>query len=968
MMKNASALTVNAARLLSGVALGAMTFATAYADEIVVTSQRTEQSIQDVPLAVTALSGADLEEQQIESFTDFQTSTPNFSFSRTQFTSAAIVIRGIGALAVAADSEPALSVHMNDMPLSSPRLMETEFFDLERVEVLRGPQGTLFGRNATGGVINVITAKADPDGVSASAEAQYGNYDHVQFKGHLNLPLGDTAAVRFAGLKLNRDGFSTNLYDGQDVDDRDVAAVRGSFRWYPTENTTVDLVASFFNEEDHRLRSTKTLCTRDPSGVRGCLPGSLGFDTPNIASTLNLLASEETYSTAAVLAAQSLLGISDPGTLATIGAQAAALGLFSVTDQLDLTGPANPADYRTINTPFTPMNDAEELILMGNIQHDFEQFSVKLTGGWGRSSIDQQQQQNNLSGPDVTLPAALSIAAPLDYGFAFSDGMIPISAFETEGFAGSIGGNTQGRTNTLAGIDYSTGYTEYYSIEGIVTSSLEGPINFLVGGNYNHSEGYANFHVAGPALDYTSIVAARILTGFDGVAFYGPNFYNDGNVERKSISGFAEVYVDLSDQLKLTGGVRYNNDLKNVRDRGLQPFGSLVCVLGALSGGSCAIDPTNPASVPPFVVPLGTMDVSAFLDSDPFTQGTATAVSDFRVDSARYEAVTGRGVLEWAANDGLLLYASYSRGYKPGGFNPRTAIGGGVAPTYESEFINAFEVGAKITGDTYTLNLSGFYYDYSGLQVSRIVNRSAINDNIDATIWGLEGEMSWNPVDRLTFNATASYLNTEIGDFSAFDPADPAAGQANTELIKDLTTATNCVVTRGASDPALIGTTVPGFGTVTPFSVCSALRGLVAPALNGLYSTSYAVVDGIEQDLSGNELPGAPNWQFNIGAQYEMPLGASHSATVRADYYRQGDFYARPFNTANDLIDGFGQLNAQITIAPNDGPWYVRGFVQNALDDQNITGAYLQDASSGLNTNVFLQEPRRYGIAVGATF
>ncbi len=945
-MKNASALTVNAARLLSGVAISAMMFASANADEIVVTSQRKQESIQDVPLSVTAVSAADLEKQQIESFTDFQTTTPNFSFSRTQFTSASIVIRGIGALAVAADSEPALSVHMNDLPLSSPRLFETEFFDMERIEILRGPQGTLFGRNATGGVINVITAKADPDDMSASAEVQYGNYDHVQVKGHVNIPLGDTAAFRVAGLKMNRDGYSTNLYDGQDVDDRDIGAVRGSLRWYPTENTTVDLVASFFNEEDNRMRSTKTLCTRDPSGVRGCLPGSLGFDTPNIASTLNVLASSETY------------------ILASGGNPAAgAFGLFSVADQLDLTGPANPADYRTINTPFTPTNDAEELILMGNIQHDFENFSVKLTGGWGRSSIDQQQQQNNLSGPDVSIPLAVQFGLPIDYAYAFSDGMIPISAFETEGFAGSIGGNTQGRTNTLAGIDYSTGYSEYYSIEGIVTSNLEGPFNFLVGGNYNHSEGYANFHVAGPALDYTSIVGAGIFTMTDGVAFYGPNFYNDGNVERKSISAFAEVYVDLSEQLKLTGGIRYNNDTKNVRDRGLQPFGSLVCVL---SNPTCPINPLNPLSVPPFAVPLGTDDVSDFLDPDPFTAGSL-GVSDFRVDSNKFEAVTGRGVLEWIPNDGLLIYASYSRGYKPGGFNPLTAIGGGVAPTYESEFINAFEVGAKITGDTYTLNLAGFYYDYSGLQVSRIVSRTAINDNIDATIWGLEGELQWEPIDRFSFNATASYLNTSIGDFSAFDPADPAAGDPNAELFKDLTTAANCVVTRDAADPALIGQVVPGPITITPFFVCSELENIAA-LFNGLSGTNYEVVPGIEQDLSGNELPGAPNWQFNVGAQYAIPVGASHDATIRVDYYRQGDFYARPFNTANDLIEGFGQFNAQLTLAPTDGPWYVRGFVQNAFNDQNITGAYLQDASSGLNTNVFLQEPRRYGIAIGARF
>lgn len=994
-MKKNSKLSAHAIRLLTGVALGAMTttgVAAQVSDQIVVTSQRTEQSLQDVPLAVTAFTGEALEDKQIEAFTDFQINTPNFSLSRTQFTSAAIVLRGIGALAVAADSEPALSIHMNDLPLSAPRIFETEFFDIERVEILRGPQGTLFGRNATGGVVNVITAKADPDGLTASAEAQYGNFNHVQVKGHLNVPLGENAAVRIAGLKLDRDGFSQNLFDGQDVDDRDVSAIRGSIRWYPTENTTLDIVASHFREDDRRLRSTKTLCTRDPSGVLGCLPSSLGFDTPNIASTLNLLSSTETLQTAAgafagALALQQAVlgGETDPGVLAGIeagataaGAAAAApFGLFSIADQLDLTGPGNPADFRTINTPFTPQNKAEETIIMGTLTHDFEDFSVKLTGGWGRSQIDQQQQQNNLSGPTVGVPLAFQFGAPISYGALYGDGQFPISAFETSGFAGSIGGNTQGRTNTLAGIDYSTGNTSYYSAEAIVTTDFDGPLNFLAGGNINHSEGFANFYAAGPALDYTSVAGAFVLTNIltsgaagDGLAFYGPNFFNDGNVSRDSLSAFGEVYWDITDTIKFTGGVRYNNDEKNVRDRALQPFGSLLCIIGSLSGTPCAIslaDPFGVGGTPPFVVPLGTTNVEPFLDADPFTQeaiGTQ-AVSDFRVESETYEAVTGRAVLEWAATDETLVYASYSRGYKPGGFNPRAAVTSGVPLVYDSEFINAFEVGLKYTTGPFLANLSAFYYDYSGLQVSRIVNRTAINDNIDATIFGVEGEFVWNPTDALQFNATASYLNSDIGEFSAFDPGDPAAsvaGTQNVELFKDLTTAVNCVVTRDAGDPALIGGAVS-----SPFTVCSALADSLG-ALNTGLGTNYQLLPGVEQSLAGNELPGAPDWQFSIGAQYEYNVSDNLVLTPRVDYYRQGDSWARPFNAPNDLIDGYDNMNVQVTLESVDGPWYVRGFLQNAFDGENITGSYLQDASSGLNYNVFLQEPRRYGIAVGARF
>ncbi|MEH6660924.1 MAG: TonB-dependent receptor [Parasphingorhabdus sp.] len=126
---------------------------------IIVTAQRQAQSAQDVPIAVSAFSQAALEAQQIENSSDLQLTLPNITFTKTNFTSSSFTIRGIGDLCVGVSCDQATAIHLNDQPLFSTRLFETEFFDLERVEVLRGPQGTLFGRNATAGVVNVVTAK-----------------------------------------------------------------------------------------------------------------------------------------------------------------------------------------------------------------------------------------------------------------------------------------------------------------------------------------------------------------------------------------------------------------------------------------------------------------------------------------------------------------------------------------------------------------------------------------------------------------------------------------------------------------------------------------------------------------------------------------------------------------------------------------------------------------------------------------
>ena len=204
---------------------------------IIVTAQRQAQSAQDVPIAVSAFSGAALEAQQIENSSDLQLTLPNITFTKTNFTSSSFTIRGIGDLCVGVSCDQATAIHLNDSPLFSTRLFETEFFDLERVEVLRGPQGTLFGRNATAGVVNVVTAKPRMGEFQASGDAEYGNYNAIKVKGMVNIPIGDTIAFRGAGVYVKRDGYTTNLNGGPNLDDRDLYSIRGSLRFEPTPDT-----------------------------------------------------------------------------------------------------------------------------------------------------------------------------------------------------------------------------------------------------------------------------------------------------------------------------------------------------------------------------------------------------------------------------------------------------------------------------------------------------------------------------------------------------------------------------------------------------------------------------------------------------------------------------------------------------------------------------------------------------------
>ena len=231
---------------------------------LIVTAQKREEDIQDVPIAISAFTQEDLTRSQVAGGPDLMTQVPNFTFTKTNFSGYSIQIRGIGTQAVSATVDPAVAVAFNNTPFIRNRFFEQEFYDLERVEVLRGPQGTLYGRNATAGVVNIISAKPK-NHFEAKVSADVANYSSSRLEGMVNLPLVDgKAALRIAGAWTKRDGFVTNTLTGQQTDGRDLWSTRVTLGLTPTENFTANLVYEHFEENDDRLRSGKQLCRKDP--------------------------------------------------------------------------------------------------------------------------------------------------------------------------------------------------------------------------------------------------------------------------------------------------------------------------------------------------------------------------------------------------------------------------------------------------------------------------------------------------------------------------------------------------------------------------------------------------------------------------------------------------------------------------------------------------------------------------------
>lgn len=967
---------------------------TGFNDEIVVTAQRQAQSLQEVPIAVSAFSAEMLEKQQIENSSDLQLTLPNVTFSKGNFTGSSFTIRGIGDLCVGTSCDSATAIHMNGSPILGTRLFETEFFDLEQIEVLRGPQGTLFGRNATSGVVNIISAKPDLNGFKAAADFEYGNFNSMKAKGMLNLPISDTLGVRVAGFYLKRDGYTKNLFDGKKLDGRDMYAVRGSLRWEPTDSTRVDLMAYYFKEDDNRLRIQKQLCQRDPSGVLGCLPNRRDFGTTNANSTF-----------VGVLSSRELLAINTAAGGPAFQALFAGLGLGSLYGPDSYSGFVNPADVRQVRTDFTPEYQATEEQYQARLEQDIGSMKLAVTGMYLKSSVESRQDYNLsvqngalYSTAIANLTAASNPLNPLSPYFApilaavRSGGNFCTSDTELTG-TGSFGGHRI-CSATPQDFDRSNTKGENWSIETLLSSDFDGAFNFLLGGIYLDGKARdTDYYVNSFGIDWVTGVlgAATGIGGALAPGYLGTPFFrnNTPSFNLRSYGVFGEGYLDISDKLKLTVGLRYNNDKKDISAR------------STLASFYVPFTATNA-----FATPFG-----AGFDADPATVcaapgatragaiGSVAGCEAFQDRKVSFSEWTGRAVLDYKITDDNLLYASYSRGYKSGGINPPLQPIFAVPDSFSPEFINAFEIGSKnsFADGAFTLNATAFYYQYKSLQLSRIVARTSVNDNVDADIYGLELESIIRPDDRLAINMGFSYLHTKVSEDKFLgNPRDPSGGRSDAVIIKDITNGANCAVVpttagNAAGTNTLVGAINGSLGLAAPapfaadsgltatgaFGICGAIQGAIAApsaGLRALFATPtgalpFAVENaGVPVNIRGNRLPQAPNFKWNVGIQHTTEFGNGMTIIPRLDVIYVGDSYGNIFNGRVNKIKGYSQINAQVQLNGTDDKWYVRGFVQNIGNSNATTGLYVTDQSSGLFTNIFTLEPRRYGIAAGFKF
>ncbi len=629
------------------------------------------------------------------------------------------------------------------------------------------------------------------------------------------------------------------------------------------------------------------------------------------------------------------------------------------------------------------------------------------------------------------------------YHGGFYAGLTPGRPGSPLGSPGILCDPQLGCSDTLLMQDLSRAESKQFNQEIRLVSSFDAPVNFSLGVNYTDFETINDYFVFANALTHllnffpfqtpasqcykTSTPEARASRQYDGefcryvdpnplesIDGDGHNYFRSGNPYRlNSAAIFGELYWRATDTLKITAGLRYTWDRKvftplpsqlllaDYRDVTILPDGAgpELCVERRTT---CVLAGTAP-------------DGRGYL-AEP------DVVQEWRVP-------TGRLGFDWKPQpmfdwlDETMIYGFLSHGYKGGGANPpsiahpagRMAVeaSGGFAapPTFAPEYVNAIEFGTKNTmfGGSTTLNLGAFYYDYTDYQVSKILDRSAYNENFDAEVWGLELEAMFAPTRNLRFNAAVGWLQTRIADGEqsidlmdrtdggnrhfAADPDALGVTNSTTEfpdgfdewviLQPWIVSPSNCIVPKALLEANQLDT---GGNFLNAYCPTGNVAGTSTATLgtryldaNGNLSTDQRLYDpakdapnggaGFFKDLSGNELPSAPHWTVSLGGQYTMALPGGWDATLRGDFYWQSQSFARVYNMGNyDKLRAW--TNANLSLWFDNADWGVKAevYVKNVFDETPITGAFLNSDDSGLTTNVFTLDPRLVGVSVTKSF
>ena len=865
-------------------------------DEIVITAQSRRQLLQDVPIAVTAVNADAMQNSGANDIRQLNQLAPSLLVSSTSTeANGSARVRGIGTVGDNPGLESSVAVFIDGVYRSRSGIGLSELGEIDHVEVLRGPQGTLFGRNASAGLLHIFSKKPSFT-FGGYGEATFGNYDFRRFAAGVTGPLTENLAFKLEGVFVKREGFYDDHTNGTHVNDRNRWFTRGQLLYQPNDKLTVRLIGDYTSREE-----------------KCC-------------------------------------------------------GAIYVNNQIN----DNIGDLNNPSTPLTPLQTNGNNII--NVLRDLGQDLSALDNGWNRDiSVSPGRSYKG-----KTTDGGVSLQADYDLGGAQLTSITGYRRYKSE----QNGDFDFSTVDILFRDDHDPNFRKFNTFSQelrLQGEAFGGKLDWLVGGYYADEDlTLADSLRFGD--DYGRFATCRIVSGGGLAAFYSPgsaacfaarpavfgpasaaiyaafdrlDAMNDvgstGDIYKQNSRNFAlftHNIFHVTSRFDVTLGVRYTNERKKLNadfnndnaacvqnQAALTPFlavPSLAAVAGGLIGLSC--------------------------------QGNSTAELDGVSihDKRKEHKFTGTGVLSWKPIDDLLVYGSFSRGYKAGGFNlDRSALKSPIATfasfggaqalvgalQFDPETVNAFELGAKFTTRGFTFNASLFREDFENFQLNTFDGTVFIVQNINGCNKDLAG------ADRDLSAATGVCDDSDVGHGVRSQGVEL---EAFARPMPDLRINAGLTIADTKYRGDLVGT-----DDGTPLN----------PAL---------------RRLPGRHVSNAPKTVATGSLAWTPKIGGSGLSGL---FYIDAR-YSSSYNTGSDLFpqkiqDSYTLVNARVGLRGSEDRWGIELWAQNLFDKNYQQVAFNTPFQAGTGSapfvdpaypggrqifSTFLAEPRTFGITLRGKF
>lgn len=888
--------------------------------DIIVTAQGRSQALADVPVAISAVTSESLQNSGANDIRQLNQLAPSLLVSSTgSEANGSPRIRGIGTVGDNPGLESSVVVFIDGVYRSRSGIGLNELGEIDRIEVLRGPQGTLGGRNSSAGLISIISKKPSFT-FGATGEATYGNYNFLRLSGGVTGPISEKIAARIDGVYVKRDGFYNDTANNVQVNNRDRYFIRGSVLIEPTSDISIRLIGDYSNRSEACCAATYVDASVNPFIGNLNNPATpLTTGLPNGNNIINVLrdlgqntaAFNQGYSrNISVTPGRGYGGKTrDWGLSGQIDWDFGGAKLTSITAYRDYqSDQGSDTDYNTVDILYSRAD--------GNNSRQFRTFTqeLRLQGSLFDDKLDW-----------------------LIGGF-YSD----------EQFRGKSNlrfGSQYGRFATCRIISGG-------GLAGLYSPTSPGCVAPVVG--------------PGTLASFGADIAAGFLT-LDGINDRGSTVdrYNQSS---RSFALFTHNIVHLTDKLDLTLGLRYTDE----RKRFSATFGNdntgCTALQASLTDDLTSANATTRA-LAGALIGLG-------------CQGNSTAeLNGVSIADQRKEGeFSGTAILSWKPLDNLLLYTSFSRGYKAGGFNfdrsalkAPIAVSGGVPTTtfaalggaqalvgnlqFEPEKVNAFEIGAKYSTGPFSLSVAAFRQDFKSFQLNTFDGTVFIVQNVN----GCSTDLLGADRDQSKF-AAAPNFNAAAATTGACAASSVGYGvrSQGVELEASLVPARNFRVSAGLT-----------------YAQTKYRNNLVG-------NNAGAPLNQALRKLPGDNLSNAPELVVTGSAAWTPELGSSGlSGLFYVDTRVTGDY-----NTGSDLFpqkeqDGFAVVNARVGIRGAEQRWALEFWGQNIFNQNYAQVAFNSPFQEGAATaafqdpqypggrqifSQFLAEPRTYGVTARFKF